>query len=135
MRQFFSSKAFLTPSCMSKQVSLCFLAMILLTGLRAQLLSTNPNFPKDNSSLSIIVDCTKGNQGLLNYPNTNDVYVHIGVITNLSANAGDWKYSRFAWGTTMILQGPPILEITNTSTISTISALSLVCQQLKPFCA
>src|SRR4030095_1284790 len=66
----------------------------------AQLIGTTPSFPKDISSISIVVDCTKGNQGLLNYPNTNDVYVHIGVITSASANPTDWKYSKFAWGST-----------------------------------
>jgi 1,4-alpha-glucan branching enzyme len=66
----------------------------------AQLLTTTPEFPADNSSLTITVDCTKGNQGLLNYANTNDVYIHIGVITNLSSNNTDWKYSKFGWGTT-----------------------------------
>lgn len=66
----------------------------------AQLLTTVPEFPTDNSSLTITVDCSKGNQGLLNYANTNDVYVHIGVITNLSSNNTDWKYSKFGWATT-----------------------------------
>lgn len=65
----------------------------------SQLLTTVPDFPTDNSSLSIIVDCTKGNQGLMNYGNTNDVYVHIGVITSLSTGNGDWKYVKFDWGT------------------------------------
>jgi 1,4-alpha-glucan branching enzyme len=65
----------------------------------AQLLKTTPEFPTDNSALSIIADFTKGNQGLLNYANTNDVYVHIGVITNLSTNNSDWKYVKFTWGT------------------------------------
>ena len=36
----------------------------------------------------------------MNYANTSDVYVHIGVITSQSANAADWKYAPFAWGTT-----------------------------------
>ena len=31
---------------------------------------------------------------------TTDVYVHIGVITNLSASSSDWKYVKFTWGTT-----------------------------------
>src|SRR6476661_8621682 len=68
--------------------------------LHAQLLTTTPNFPKDNGSISIVVDCTKGNKGLMNYANTSDVYVHLGVITSQSANAADWKYPPFAWGTT-----------------------------------
>lgn len=66
----------------------------------AQLLSTSPVFPLDNAALTITVDCSKGNQGLLNYANTSDVYVHIGVITNLSTSNSDWKYVKFAWGTT-----------------------------------
>ncbi|HEX2684844.1 MAG TPA: hypothetical protein VHL77_12955, partial [Ferruginibacter sp.] len=65
----------------------------------AQLLKTIPEFPTDNSAVSVIADFTKGNQGLLNYANTNDVYVHIGVITNLSTNNSDWKYVKFTWAT------------------------------------
>jgi 1,4-alpha-glucan branching enzyme len=56
---------------------------------RAQLLSWTPSFPQENDAPTIVVitaDATKGNRGLLNYTPTNDVYVRIGVITNLSAN-------------------------------------------------
>lgn len=74
--------------------------MVCMKASFSQLLTTSPDFPTDNSSLSIVVDCTKGNQGLLNYGNTNDVYVHIGVITSLSTHNGDWKYVKFNWGTT-----------------------------------
>src|SRR5947199_8097675 len=69
----------------------------------AQLLSWTPPFPVDNDpsqTLVITVDATKGNQGLLNYTPTSDVYVHIGVITNKSANPGDWQHAPFAWGKT-----------------------------------
>lgn len=72
-----------------------------MTTATAQLLTTVPEFPTDNGPLTITVDCTKGNQGLLNYANTNDVYVHIGVITSLSSNNGDWKYVQFHWATTV----------------------------------
>jgi hypothetical protein len=61
----------------------------------AQLLTPTPLFPLDTSSVSIVVDCTKGNQGLLNYSNTGDVYVHTGVITSASANPTDWRYVKF----------------------------------------
>jgi len=67
---------------------------------QAQLLTETPSFPRDTSSVTIVVDCTKGNQGLMNYATTSDVYVHIGVITNLSANSSDWRYSPFTWATT-----------------------------------
>ena len=56
-----------------------------------QLLKTDPNFILESSNNVVITaDANKGNKGLLNY--TGDVYVHIGVITNLSANSSAWKY-------------------------------------------
>ncbi|MDF2186916.1 alpha-amylase family glycosyl hydrolase [Paraflavitalea sp. CAU 1676] len=82
-----------------KSLVLVILCALLSTTVPAQLLTTAPAFPADNAGLTITVDCSKGNQGLLNYGNTNDVYVHIGVITNLSTSNTDWKYSKFAWGT------------------------------------
>jgi 1,4-alpha-glucan branching enzyme len=69
----------------------------------AQLLSWTPSFPVENDAATNVVittDATKGNQGLLNYGSTNDVYVHIGVITTKSANPMDWKYAPFTWATT-----------------------------------
>ena len=77
-----------------------FIVLLCIVKGKAQLLATAPEFPQDNASLTITADFTKGNQGLLNYANTNDVYVHIGVITNLSSNNTDWKYSKFTWATT-----------------------------------
>jgi hypothetical protein len=65
-----------------------------------QLLTWTPDFPKDNDNITIVVDASKGNQGLLNYTPTSDVYVHTGVITSASTGPTDWKYSRFTWGTT-----------------------------------
>ncbi|MBS1511150.1 MAG: T9SS type A sorting domain-containing protein [Bacteroidetes bacterium] len=66
-----------------------------------RLLSWTPEFPIDNSTLVTTVDCTKGNQGLLNFEggNSANVYVHVGVITNLSTGPGDWRYVKFTWGT------------------------------------
>lgn len=66
----------------------------------SQLLSWTPDFPTESSTpVTITVDANYGNKGLLNY-NPSDVYVHIGVITNLSSNSGDWKYVKTTWGTT-----------------------------------
>jgi glycosidase len=69
--------------------------LVCFYGLQAQLLIPNPAFPLDTSTVTIIVDCSKGNQGLYNYANTADVYVHTGVITNLSASQIDWRYVKF----------------------------------------
>lgn len=69
--------------------------LILWQVAGAQELTVNPVFPVDTSTVTITVDCTKGNQGLLNYSNTSDVYVHTGVITNLSTSQTDWRYVKF----------------------------------------
>lgn len=59
----------------------------------AQLLHWAPSFIKESStSVTITCDATLGNQGLFNYTPTNDVFVHIGVITSLSTSSSDWKY-------------------------------------------
>ncbi|MBL0146980.1 MAG: hypothetical protein IPP48_15930 [Chitinophagaceae bacterium] len=48
-------------------------------------------FPIDNSTITATVDCNKGNRGLFNFEggNSNNVYVHVGVITNLSSGLAD----------------------------------------------
>ncbi|MBS1927387.1 MAG: T9SS type A sorting domain-containing protein [Chitinophagaceae bacterium] len=80
---------------------LLFLAVVFsLNSSIGQLLSWTPDFPKEASDPVVItLDANFGNKGLLNYANTNDVYVHIGVITTLSTSSGDWKHSKFTWAT------------------------------------
>lgn len=74
--------------------------LISISGLQAQLLVTSPAFPVDNGNLTITFDATKGNKALMNYSNTADVYIHIGAITNLSTGSGNWRYTKFTWGST-----------------------------------
>lgn len=77
-----------------------FVMMLTVTS-NAQLLTWSPSFIQESSSgVVITVDGSKGNQGLYNYASPYDVYVHIGVITNLSTSASNWKYVPFTWGTT-----------------------------------
>ncbi len=77
------------------------LLLLFVIKLNAQLLSWTPDFIHDTSTaVTITVNATYGNQGLLNYTPTSDVYVHIGVITNLSTSQSDWRYVKFTWGTT-----------------------------------
>lgn len=84
-----------------KRLFFAFAGFICLSlSLQAQLLSWTPDFAKESDGITITMDATKGNQGLINYANTNDVYVHIGVITSLSVNNDDWKHAPFTWGTT-----------------------------------
>jgi 1,4-alpha-glucan branching enzyme len=91
-------------NCLSlKSATFFFLSVFSVSIASAQLLSWTPDFPTDTAASQnfvITMDASKGNQGLLNYSPTTDVYVHIGVITSLSANSTDWKYVKFTWGTT-----------------------------------
>lgn len=85
-----------------KKIFLLFSVLCIAISVSAQrLLSWTPEFPVDNSTLVMTVDCNKGNQGLLNFEggNSNNVYVHVGVITNLSTSPTDWRYVKFTWGT------------------------------------
>lgn len=66
----------------------------------AQLVKTTPAFPAQDGALTITIDTKLGNQGLANYSNTSDVYVHIGVITGADNSPGAWKYTPYSWGTT-----------------------------------
>jgi 1,4-alpha-glucan branching enzyme len=81
-----------------KRMLLLISTMVLTMCLRAQLLTWTPPFPTENDpaqTLVITVNANKGNKGLLNYTPTSDVFVHLGVITNLSTGANDWKYVKF----------------------------------------
>ncbi|MBC7534290.1 MAG: 1,4-alpha-glucan-branching protein, partial [Ferruginibacter sp.] len=84
---------------------LLFVGVILFTlPSFSQLLSWTPNFAQESSSpITITMDASKGNQSLFFYTPVTDVYVHIGVITNLSTNSSDWRYSKFTWATTNVL--------------------------------
>jgi 1,4-alpha-glucan branching enzyme len=86
-----------------KKIFLACAGIVMFTiAINAQrLLSWTPEFPLDNSTLVTTIDCNKGNKGLFNFEggNSNNVYVHVGVITNLSTGPNDWKYVKFTWGT------------------------------------
>lgn len=83
---------------MKKILLLVFFSACCYSFLPAQLLVPTPAFPDENTAgLEIVMDATKGNQGLMNYANVNDVYVHIGVITNFSTNPTNWLHSVFTW--------------------------------------
>src|SRR6266498_5297015 len=93
-----------------KRMLLLTIATVAGFVLNAQLLTWSPPFPKENDpsqTLVITTDATKGNQGLLNYSPTTDVYVHIGVITTSSTSSADWKHSLFTWGTTTAAANAP----------------------------
>ena len=78
-----------------KNIFYVFLCCLAVVDAHAQLLSVTASFPQDNATITITVDCAKGNKGLLNYVNPGDVYVHTGVITSASTSSSDWRYVKF----------------------------------------
>jgi len=66
-----------------RKVFILLCGVFTLSFSHAQLLTWSPSFAKDNDNITITVDATKGNQGLLNF--SGNVYVHIGLITSASA--------------------------------------------------
>lgn len=83
---------------MIRKILLLWLGMWGGLTLQAQLLTWSPEFATGTGNITITMDATKGNQGLLGH--TGSVYVHVGVITNLSTSSSDWKHVPFTWGTT-----------------------------------
>ncbi|NPD85026.1 T9SS type A sorting domain-containing protein [Lentimicrobium sp. L6] len=68
----------------------------LSCGSSLSLIGTDPAFPMTETSLLITFNAELGNAGLAGYE--GDIYVHTGVITNLSTSQSDWKYVKTAWG-------------------------------------
>lgn len=67
-----------------------------LIGLRAQLITTEPAAPVEDQAVIITFDATQGTAGLANC--NCDIYLHTGVITNVSSNSSDWQYVQTTWG-------------------------------------
>ena len=85
---------------MTRRLFILAFALLSLSIAHAQLLKWSPAFMQEgSSSISITANASLGNKGLLDYAPANDVFVHIGAITNLSTGAADWKYVKFTWGT------------------------------------
>ncbi|HNP24239.1 MAG TPA: alpha-amylase family glycosyl hydrolase [Panacibacter sp.] len=82
---------------MKKLLMIPFLLVAIFAN--SQLLTWTPDFIQESSTpVTITTDAYYGNQGLFNYGNINDVYVHIGVITNKSN--GGWAHVNGTWGKT-----------------------------------
>ncbi|WP_407525289.1 alpha-amylase family glycosyl hydrolase [Lacibacter sp. MH-610] len=92
-----------------KKILLTVFSVLVYAVSYAQLLTWTPNFPTDNSSITITVDATKGNKGLQGF--AGPVYLHTGVITSASTSPSDWKYVQGQWGTT---NAPQATGSTNT---------------------
>lgn len=81
---------------MMKKLSLLALYCLILSGLNAQIVWTEPAFPTQDDEVILYYDATQGNGGLVG---TIPVYIHTGVITNLSATETSWQHVQGNWGT------------------------------------
>ena len=70
--------------------------VFLISGLKAQLLTSTPVFPTADDEIVITYDANLGNGDLAG---VIPVYAHTGVITNLSASNSDWIHVVCNWGT------------------------------------
>ncbi|MEL7834808.1 alpha-amylase family glycosyl hydrolase [Fodinibius sp. Rm-B-1B1-1] len=74
--------------------TLLFILGLIITA-QAQVITTVPEFPTFDQSVTITFDATEGTGGLEDY--SGDVYAHTGVITDESTDNSDWKYVVAEW--------------------------------------
>jgi 1,4-alpha-glucan branching enzyme len=77
-------------------VKVIFFVLFSLYILSAQVVTTDPRYPTENDSVTIIFDAAEGDQGLMGY--TGNVYAYTGLITEYSTSPSDWKYVIANWG-------------------------------------
>ncbi len=65
-------------------------------GLQAQVIYSEPAFPTAEDEVTLFFNATEGNGGLADC--NCEVYLHTGVITNLSNSPTDWRYVPTQWG-------------------------------------
>ncbi len=87
---------------------LTFVLLLWANTLAAQVIYTDPYFPKLNQPVTIYFDATQGSGGLRDC--NCDVYLHTGVITSASTNPSDWKNVVTTWG-----QANPAWKMTKVS--------------------
>ncbi len=74
----------------------CFIGLLFTVSSSAQLVITEPPFPRESGELQVVFDATQGSGGLEGYSGT--VYAHTGVITDQSNGSSDWRYVKTNWG-------------------------------------
>ncbi|MCB0566352.1 MAG: T9SS type A sorting domain-containing protein [Phaeodactylibacter sp.] len=81
---------------MYRNLLLFLFAILSAIRLQAQVVYSDPAAPNPDEEVTIFFDATQGNGGLQNC--NCDVYLHTGVITNLSNGSSDWRYVPTNWG-------------------------------------
>lgn len=72
--------------------------LISSTTLFSQVVTWTPLFPMDDDTIEIVFNAREGNRQLIG---ANTVYMHTGVITDLSEHAGYWRYVKASWQTNL----------------------------------
>jgi hypothetical protein len=80
---------------MKKIINLVAYSIFFIFQLNAQV-TCDPVFPNVDSDVTITFKAADGNAALVG---TTAVYIHTGVITNLSTSGTDWKHVTTTWGT------------------------------------
>ncbi|MDR2145043.1 MAG: T9SS type A sorting domain-containing protein [Tannerella sp.] len=78
-----------------KKIQQTLLLLVAAISIQAQVVTTNPTFVTEDKPVTITFDATRGTAGLQG--NTEDWYAHIGVLTDKSTSAGDWRYVKTPW--------------------------------------
>jgi 1,4-alpha-glucan branching enzyme len=65
-------------------------------GVNAQIVTLTPTIVTQNDTVTVTFDATQGNAGLVG---VSPVYMHTGVVTNLSATPTAWRHVQGNWGT------------------------------------
>jgi glycosidase len=83
-----------------KKLFLLIGLLVFLHSTRGQELTSVPSFPQDTGTVSIIMNCNLGNQGLLTAGGAS-VYAYMGLITSASTSPSNWLHVPTAcqWGT------------------------------------
>ena len=81
---------------MKRIATTVLLSLIVATSSLAQVVTTDPEFPTADGSVTITFDATQGTAGLEDYD--GDIYAHTGVITDESTGSSDWQYVVADWG-------------------------------------
>ena len=72
------------------------LLLCIAANVQGQIISTVPQYPTVDDTVTITYDATKGNQGLVGVA---QVYAHTGIITDKSSSSTDCRYVQGTWGT------------------------------------
>ncbi|MEO1713740.1 MAG: hypothetical protein AAFU60_10460, partial [Bacteroidota bacterium] len=79
-----------------KKMLLLLFGAIYTINLSAQLIATDPVFPRASDEVTVFFNAKEGDAGLENC--NCDVYGHFGIITQESTNPSDWQNVPTTWG-------------------------------------